>query len=147
MSRPIRASKQRAIENIKKLVAEMNAYDDNGELYITLEEVEETFAKSSYTPKILALLPTEFRNDLVEGDARIGKCFKAMSYILHGNSHLSGQTIEPIKTSISSVNDFATAYNFYRHYSEEAINYIYNLIVMFEEGWFSEAFAKIMKNN
>ena len=149
-SRPIRASKQRAIENIKTLVAEMNTYDDNGVLYeedaiphtgssvnstkITLEEVEETFAKSSYTPKILALIPTQFRNDLVEGDARIGDCIDALTDILVEYYYVSGPMTEPMTTEVASAKDYVNAYNFYRHYSEEAIEYILNLIEEFEEG-------------
>jgi hypothetical protein len=150
MSRPIRASKQCAIENIKKFVAEMNTYDDNGVLYeedaiphtgssvnstkITLEEVEETFAKSSYTPKILALIPTQFRNDLVEGDARIGDCIDALTDILVEYYYVSGPMTEPMTTEVASAKDYVNAYNFYRHYSEEAIEYILNLIEEFEEG-------------
>jgi hypothetical protein len=133
---------------MKKLVAEMKTYDDNGVLYeedaiphtgssvnstkITLEEVEETFAKSSYTPKILALIPTEFRNDLVEGDARIGDCIDALTDILVEYYYVSGPMTEPMTTEVASAKDYVTAYNFYRHYSEEAIEYILNLIEEFE---------------
>jgi hypothetical protein len=144
---PIRASKQRAIENIKKLVAEMNTYDDNGVLYeedaiphtsssvestkITLEEAKKTFAKSSYTPKILALIPTEFRNALVEYDSRIEYCFDALNSIVD----MYEDNEEPLNVvwSARSV-DFVTAYNFYKHYSEDAIQYILNQIVEFEGG-------------
>jgi hypothetical protein len=146
-TRPIRASKQRAIDSIKKLVAEMNTYDDNGVLYeedaiphtgssvestkITLEETKETFAKSSYTPKILALIPTEFRNDLVEYDERIDDCIDALIAI----SDMYEDNEEPLDVVWSGVRpDFVTAYNFYKHYSEDAIMYIYDLIVEFEEG-------------
>jgi hypothetical protein len=144
--RPIRASKQRAIENIKKLVTEMNTYDDNGVLYeeddahitssaeptkITLEEVKETFVKSSYTPKILALLPTQFRNDFVEGDAIIRNCIDAlfdMCYMYDYNK-------EPLDFVWSGwTPDLVTACNFYKHYSEDAIVYILNLMEEFEGG-------------
>jgi hypothetical protein len=185
-ARPIRASKQRAIDSIKKQIAEMNTYDDNGVLYeedaiphtgssvkstkISLEDVKETFAKSSYTPKILALIPTEFRNDLVEYDERIDDCLDALIAI----SDMYEDNQEPSGVVWSGYTpDFVTAYNFYSHYSEDAIIYIYDLIVEFEEGqqypatsrsyadkpdpellkklmgaaYTPEAFAKIMKNH
>jgi hypothetical protein len=141
-SRPIRASKQRAIENIKKLVAEMNTYDDNGVFYeedailhtsSSLEDVKEIFNKSPYFPEILALIPTEFRNDLVEYDERVYYCLSALEDILLEYMDESGPT-RSISLETAPVKDYAIAYNFYRHYSEEAIEYILNLIEEFEEG-------------
>jgi hypothetical protein len=163
-SRPTRQAKQIALDNIKKQIAQEDQYDEYGYLIlpplpavatqaelemlrrlatpepavisnkINLREVKDAFANSTYFPKILALIPNEFRNDLVEGDARIGECIYALTDILYDYSHFPGQTIDPITTSISSVKDFAIAYNFYRHYYEEALNYIYDLIEEFEKG-------------
>jgi hypothetical protein len=154
-ARPVRASKQRAIENMKKLVAEMNTYDDNGVLYeedailhagssvkpsvpkstkITLEKVKETYVKSSYSPKILALIPKEFRHYLLieEDDRILGECIYALDAILCEYSGESGPATNPIKADSPDEIDYVVAYNFYRHYSEEAIEYILNQIEEFE---------------
>jgi hypothetical protein len=154
-ARPARASKQRAIENMKKLVAEMNTYDDNGVFYeedailhtgssvkpaksestkITLEKVKETYAKSSYSPKIIALIPKEFRHYLLmeEDDRILGECIYALDAILCEYSDVSGPATNPIKADSPDEIDYVVAYNFYRHYSEEAIEYILNLIEEFE---------------
>jgi hypothetical protein len=140
-SRPIRASKQRAIENIKKLVAEMNTYDDNGVLCeedaiprtgssvepakVTLQNVKDAYVYSPHFVKIYALYPPKFRDNLMEDDVRIDYMIEVLSNIVAGRALVN-----------ASNKTYQYVIDYYRNYTKEAAEYVLDKIYAMEEECF-----------
>jgi hypothetical protein len=141
-SRPIRASKQRAIDNIKKLVAEMNTYDDNGVLYeedailhtgtsvepgkVTLQNAKDAYVYSPHFVKIYALYPPKFRDNLMEDDVRIDYMIEVLSNIVAGR---------PLVNTSNKTYQYVIDY--YRNYTKEAAEYVLDMIENMDEECFA----------
>ena len=110
----MRKSKQAAIEKINACIAAMNAYDDNGVFYntVTLKDVTDIYENSTYSPKLLALLPPEYRSE--------GKWWDSVEVLLYNIR----DTLEEDLGGYPNTAEFRSAVAYYDNYSMEAKRYI-----------------------
>lgn len=131
----VRQAKKNAIENIKKCIAEMNTYDDNGVLYdvkeetqpvksiVTREDVVTLYNKSEYIPEILALYPPHLRDQLIEDDVRIDWIEKILAGRIRDVSSFK---------SNKRWKEYSMIVDYYANHTQEAKDAI---LVYIEEMW------------
>jgi hypothetical protein len=92
---------------------------------VTLSDVKTALDTSTYFPPIYAILPTKFRNNMIEDDTCIDDCLDVLKLIIAGMK-LSKEE------RLSKNMDFRIAYNFYRKYTKEAAQCVYDAIIKME---------------
>lgn len=123
-SRPMRKSKQIAIEKINACIAAMDTYDDYGEFYntVTLKDVTDIYENSTYSPKLFALLPPEYR--------RQGKWWDSVEILLYT---IRGE-------DYPNTPEFNSGVAYYDNYSMEAKKYIMDRYCDEEDRLMEEAY-------
>ncbi len=94
---------------------------------VALTDVTKALETSAYFTPIYAILPTKFRNNMIEDDTCIDDCLDVLKLIIAGTK-LSKEE------RISKNMDFRIAYNFYRKHTKEAAEFVYNAIMEMEVG-------------
>lgn len=124
-ARPVRQAKKNAIANIKKCIADMNTYDDNGVFYtdamqkkVTLSDVIEKYETSTFEYKFYALLPSiciEYLDNRENG-------YEFYDDIITDLSD-SAEPHHFVYTE-ESMRDFQEAISFYDNHTDEAKKYV-----------------------
>ena len=138
----IRAAKQRAIENIKKQLAEEDNYDEYGfplattpvhtthdaytgplrtPLKVTLKDVEDAYYNSTYSLPIYALYPPEFREDLLDDDIRLSYCVDVLDDIINDT---------PLVNTFNKM--YQSIMNYYRYHTKEAAEYVLDMMTNYD---------------
>lgn len=125
-TRPVRAAKQIALDNIKKQLAMEDTYDEYGfplastpaaPAKVTLKDVEDAYRNSAHFIPIYALYPPEFREDLMEDDIRIDYCIEVLTDIVEGKPLVN-----------TSNKTYQCVIDYYRNHTEDAAQYVLYII-------------------
>jgi hypothetical protein len=84
----------------------------------SLHDVQTAYENSSYTPRVYALMPSKYRNNLLEDDVRIDAMINVLQSIIDGT--------EPNPKNKLSI-------NYFKNHSKEAAAFVLNKIMEMDE--------------